>query len=106
MDKKKDRKRNLMPENIGLYVFVYYGLSMVVFQITYNYESGNLDGGTQAFLNAAYADIHHCVSSPIIIFFGSVDAQKLLSELITNGVVKLKQIFCIRKMFIKTAHSH
>jgi hypothetical protein len=93
VDKKKDRKRNLIPANIGLYVFVFYGLSMVLFLITYNYKSENLDSGTRAFLNAAYADIHHCVSSPIFIFFGSADARKLLSQLISNGMVKIKQMF-------------
>ena len=83
--------------NVGLYVFVVFWLSIIIFLIAYSYESEKLDNETKAFLSAAYVDANHCVSSPIIIFLGSVDARKVLFQFNANRVVKLKQILGIGK---------
>ena len=87
VDKKKNRKRNLIPANTRLYVV--FWLSVTIFLAAYIYESEKLDSGTWAFLTNTYVDANHCISSPLIIFFGSKDAQKLFSQFIPNGVVRL-----------------
>ena len=44
VDKKKNRKRNLIPANTGLYVV--FWLSITIFLAAYIYESEKLDSGT------------------------------------------------------------
>ena len=93
VDRKKDRKRNLVPAKTGLLVFVFYIMSMLVFMTTYAYKSEKLDSATRAFINSVYADFHHCVSSPLVILLGSTDAKKKLSHILNCGLQMLQRPF-------------
>ena len=93
VDRKKDRKRNLVPAKTGLLVFVFYIMSMLVFMTTYAYKSEKLDSATRAFINSVYADFHHCVSSPLVILLGSTDAKKKLSHILNSGLQIVKRPF-------------
>ena len=93
VDKKKDRKRNLVPAKTGLWVFGIYILSMMVFLTTYGYKSEKLDSATRAFINAAYTDFTICISSPIIILLGSTDAKKKISHFWDCGLQILQNPF-------------
>ena len=93
VDKKKDRKKNLVPAKTGLLVFGIYILSTVVFSTTYGYKSEKLDSATRAFINAAYCDFLHCISSPLIILLGSTDAKKKISYFCDRGLQILQSPF-------------
>ena len=92
-DKKKKRKRNLVPANTGLAMMVTYGLSMFVFALTYGYESDKFDSASRAFINAAYSDFHHCVCSPGIILWGSFDSRKILTDFLAKWKAKARDFF-------------
>ena len=93
VDKKKDRKRNFVPAKTGILVFGIYILSMGVFLTTYGYKSEKLDSATRAFVNAAYSDFHHCISSPLIILLGSKDAKNKISHFCDRGLQILQRPF-------------
>ena len=94
VNKKKDRKRNLIPFQIGFYYIIQYFVSMFYFMITFS--NNQLDVGTRAFLNALYADIHHCLITPLIVLISSKDAQIHLKNMLLN----LKDTFANGYLFM------
>ena len=89
VDRKKDRKRNLVPASIGMIVFVFHGFGVMLYMITYTYNSKNFDSATRAFLNAAYSDCIQCVISPGIIIFGSTEARRKFKEVLYSLTARL-----------------
>ena len=79
-NRKKDRKRNLIPANVGMTVLTFYGVSVGLFMLTYTYKSNDFDSATRAFLNAAFVDITYCITNPVIIILGSVDARRKFTD--------------------------
>ena len=75
-DRKRDRKRNLLPAKIGLISLVFYVLTYCFFMFTYSHKSTNLDSATRAFFNAAYADFFHCLYFPLVTIYGSAEARE------------------------------
>jgi hypothetical protein len=76
LDRKKDRKRNLIPAHIGMIVLATYLTTLSFFIFTYSYKSVVFDSATRAFLNAVLVDLVHCIISPVVIFCGSMDARR------------------------------
>ena len=90
VDRKKDRKRNFVPASIGMIVFIFHGFGVMLFMITYTYNSKIFDSATRAFLNAAFADCIHCIISPVILIYGSRDARRKYNEILSNLVAKAR----------------
>ena len=86
VDKKRDRRRNLVPAHIGMISIGIYLINMALFMVTYSFKTDILDSGTRAFLNAVYGDIMHCVLAPVVIISGSIDAQRKVKEILTKPV--------------------
>ena len=84
VDKKKGRKRNLVPAHIGMVLIGMYILSMSFFMFAYSFKSDSLDNGTRAFLIAALGDFSHCLLSPVVIIFGSMEASRKVKEIFSN----------------------
>ena len=49
-DRKRDRKRNLLPAKIGFISLVFHVISTLTFTFTYSHKSTNFDSATRAFL--------------------------------------------------------
>ena len=82
VNKKKERKRNLVPAHLGIIV-LFIGLCyLFVMLFTYTYQSPDFDSATRAFLNATFLDLVHCVLSPLIILYGSIPARRKLKEML------------------------
>ena len=84
VNKKKDRKRNLVPAHIGMIVISLYIISMSFFMFSYSFKSDSLDSGTRAFLIALLGDFCHCVLSPVVIISGSKEASRKANEIFSN----------------------
>ena len=83
MDRKKDRKRNLVPAKTGIINLAIYVISVTFFFITYSHKSATLDSATRAFILAAYSDFFHCIVAPVIIISGSSEARKKVFSLLS-----------------------
>ena len=92
-DRKKDRKRNLVPAHIGMIVFATYVVTLSFFTFTYSYKSDSFDSATRAFLNAAFVDLFHFIISPVVIIAGSMDARRRVREIFENSMGKIRDIF-------------
>ena len=79
-NKKKEKKRNLMPAQVGFLSIVCYFITMVMFTSLYAYKSAKLDVASRAFCIAVYADLFHCLFSPLVILLGSADAKRRIKE--------------------------
>jgi hypothetical protein len=92
-DKKKNRKRNLVPANIGFSVLGIYIIATCFFLFTYMYKSEHLDNGTRAFMNAAFADTIHCIVSPVVIISGSEGSKMKVKDIIRRKMEMLTYLF-------------
>ena len=88
-DKKKDRKRNLIPAHIGIGVLATYAFTLGFFIFTYSYKSDNFDSATRAFLNAAFTDLFHCIITPVVIIYWSMDTRRKIRSIFSNMVAKI-----------------
>ena len=88
-DRKKDRKRNLLPAKIGMISLVFYLLSILIFTFTYSHKSTNFDSATRAFFNAAYVDFIHCLFSPMVAIYGSAEARERVWKVFTHARIIL-----------------
>ena len=93
MDKKKDRKRNLVPAHVGMTVLAIYVISMSFYMFTHSYKTEHFDNGTRAFRNAALADTIQCIISPVVIISGSMTAQSKVKEIFSNKLGKVTNLF-------------
>jgi hypothetical protein len=93
VDKKRDRRRNLVPAHIGMISIGMYLSFIVLFIFTYSFKTDILDNGTRAFLNAAYGDFMHCVLGPFVIISGSMDAQRKVKEIFTKTILTFRSVF-------------
>ena len=84
VNRKKDRKRNLIPAHIGMIVLATYVTSLSFFIFTYSYKSDSFDSATRAFLNAALVDLFHCIISPVVVISGSMEARRNVWEMFSN----------------------
>ena len=75
VDKKKDRKRNLIPARIGMMIIAWTGSYIILVSFTYMLPLQYLDTGSRAFINATYADFSHCVIAPLIMISGSKEGN-------------------------------
>jgi hypothetical protein len=69
----------LAATNVACNLFLYRFLNKV---------TDIMDNGTRAFLNSAFADMMHCVFSPLILISGSLDAQRFAKEFLTKPLFK------------------
>jgi hypothetical protein len=70
---------------MGMVVVAIYFTNMTLYMFTYSFKTEILDNGTRSFLNSAFADdMMHCEFSPLIIIFGSLDAQRFVKEFLTK----------------------
>ena len=83
-DRKKDRKRNLVPARLGSTLIFFYILTVLLFTVTYSYKSQSFDRATRAFLNNVSTDLHLCIWHPVMMVWGSKDARKKGKEIITS----------------------
>ena len=90
VDKKKDRKRNLVPAQIGLIIIAFGGTYIIIIMITYMVPLKFLDSGTRAFINATYADLSHCIISPIIIISGSKEVSRKILKVFNSLLENIK----------------
>ena len=81
VDRKKDRKRNLVPARLGLVLIFFYFITVMLFMVTYTYKLDSFDSATRAFLNNAQTDLHICIFHPIIMLWGSKDARNKLKKI-------------------------
>jgi len=80
-DKKKDRKRNLVPAKIGMIIICIGGTYLLALMVTYMVPLKYLDSGIRAFINASHADFTHCIICPIIIISGSKEVSRKISKM-------------------------
>ena len=80
-DKKKEKKRNLMPAQVGFLSMIIYFITMVMYTSLYAYKSETFDSATRAFCIAVYADFFHCLFSPLVILLGSADARRRIKDM-------------------------
>ena len=66
-DRKKDRKRNLVPARLGSTLIFFYISTVLLFTVTYSYKSQSFDRATRAFLNNVSTDLHLCIWHPVMI---------------------------------------
>ena len=92
-DRKKERKRNLVPAKIGLITLALYPSTTLYFMFTFSYNSADLDSATRSFLNAAYADFFHCLGYPLLVIYGSSEARKRITEMCANMQDKITNFF-------------
>ena len=85
-DKKKEKKRNLIPAKTGMIYIAAYIFTFTFFMFTFSYESASLDSATRAFLNAVYGDFVQCICNPAIIIYWSSDARKRFKKIIFKSV--------------------
>ena len=83
VNRKKDRKRNLVPARLGSTLIFFYMLTVLLFTVTYSYHSDSFDRATRAFLNNVSTDLHLCICHPAIMVWGSKDARKKVKEILT-----------------------
>ena len=81
VDTKKNRKRNLLPAHIGMFVLSMLMSYIAVMIFSYTFQSTKLDSATRAFLNAVFFDVVQCVLCPIIMLYSSVPARQSLKEM-------------------------
>ena len=82
IDKKKARKRNLVPASIGMIILAIFSFTLTFFMFTYMFKTELLDNGTRAFMNAMVSDLIHCLVSPFVIINSSIDAKKKIREIL------------------------
>ena len=93
VDKKKDRKRNLVPAQIGMIIICLGGTYILVLMVTYMVPLKYLDSGTRAFINATHADFTHCIMSPIIIISGSKEVSRRISKMFQSVLETIRRKF-------------
>ena len=77
----KEKKRNLMPAQVGFPSMFIYFITMVMYTSLYAYKSETFDSATRAFCIAVYADFFHCLFSPLVIILGSADAKRRIKDI-------------------------
>ena len=82
-DKKREKKRNLMPASFGLILFIGYIITMVIFTSIF-FFSENLDNATQAFIIAVYVDFTQCLCSPVLMIVWSPDTMRRLKSIVSR----------------------
>ena len=92
-DRKKDRKRNLIPAKLGMITLALYPSTVLYFMFTFSSKSTDLDSATRSFLNAAYADFFHCLGYPLLVIYGSAEARKRITKMCSSLHYTITNIF-------------
>ena len=80
-DRMKEKKRNLMPVQVGMLHLLCYVITVVLMTFIFSYKSLSFDSATKAFLIAIYGDFFHCFLGPLVVLLNSSDAVRRLRQL-------------------------
>ena len=94
VNKKKERKRNFIPAKLGMALVFSSFIALLVFLFTYNLELESFDSATRAFINAAFSDFFHCISSPGLIIYGFIGTRRKCYEIMKKMDTQAKQLCC------------
>ena len=78
LDKKRDRRRNLLPAKVGIFHLFSYVTSFCFLASIYGNCSLELDSGTKAFMVALFSDAYFCFIAPLIDIMGNTKARRKL----------------------------
>ena len=84
VDKKKDRKRNLVPARIGMMIIAWTVSYTLLVLIIYMLPLKYLDNSYRAFINANYSDFSQCIIAPLIMINGSKEGSRKVSKMFNS----------------------
>ena len=93
-DKIIDKSKNPDWASAEMANFFLSFIALLVFLFTYNLELESFDSATRAFINSAFADFFHCISSPGLIIYGFIGTRRKCYQIIKKMEMQAKQICC------------
>ena len=82
-DRRKDRKRNLVPAKTGFIILILSLFYSVIFSVGYRAFD---DSGTKNYFVSVFQDLHTCIVAPGILVFQAPTIQRKIQKIFSRFV--------------------